>query len=180
MTESDLQITLAELFSLEDEFDGLRTTTRLEVGEAAQSIQAHPENGVCTADIECRDNQSTLLTTNGSENLPSDLDDTGNPSSQVVPPPSPPNRQPTLSQLVTAHPTFTFSFPSSSSTQPVGQKGGRCSVCTKALCPRRHECNGSVNRAWCRHGHSPLGANEKVRWLEAEVERRIAAKAGST
>jgi hypothetical protein len=31
-----------------------------------------------------------------------------------------------------------------------------------------------VNRAWCRHGHPPLVANEKIRWSEAEVERRIA------
>lgn len=34
------------------------------------------------------------------------------------------------------------------------------------------ECNGSVNRAWCRHGHPPLAANEKIRWSEVDVERR--------
>ena len=114
-------------------------------------------------------NQSTLLiTNNGCEDLLAD----DNQSSRPVPPPS---QQPTLTQMVTAHPTFTFTFTSSSSTQPIGQKGGRCSICTKALCPHRHECNGSVNHAWCRHGHPPLGANEKIQWSEAEVEHRIAA-----
>ena len=129
-----------------------------------QSIQAH-----ATADSE--NNQSTLLITDGGENLRTDDDPSSRPASDMVSPPSG-SHQPMLSQTVIA-PTFTFTFPSSFSTQPVGQKGGRCSVCTKALCPRRHECNGSVNRAWCRHGHPPLMANEKIRWSEAEVERRI-------
>lgn len=118
-----------------------------------------------------------MITNNGlgCENLVADTNDR---SSRPVPlvPTGTGSQQPTLTQTVTAHPTFTFTFASSSSAQPVGQKaqGGRCSVCTKALCPRRHECTGSVNRAWCRHGHPPLGANEKIRWSEAEVERRIA------
>ena len=175
--ESDLQIT--ELFSLEDAFDGLRTASK--VGEATQSIQAQSENGVCTVDSE----QSTLLITdNGCENSPA----VDNPSESSQPVPSS-GQQSTLSlsRTVTAlaQPTFrfTFTFPSStSSSRPTGQnlKGGRCSVCTKALCPRRHECNGSVNRAWCGHGHPPLGANEKIRWSEAEVERRIATASSMT
>jgi len=65
-------------------------------------------------------------------------------------------------------------------TRPASQKAGRCLVCTKALCPRRHDCNGSVNRAWCMHGHPPLGANEKIRWSETEVERKIAEANGGS
>lgn len=115
------------------------------------------------------------------ENIHSDnaaVDDPSSPSqpASIMVPPSPPaGQQPMLTQAET-EPTFTFTFPqaSSSSKRPVEQKGGRCSVCTKALCPRRHDCKGSVNRAWCRHGHAPLRANEKIRWSEAEVERRIA------
>jgi hypothetical protein len=121
--------------------------------------------------VDSEHNQSSLIL-NGCESSPDD-----NPLSPSRPVPLP-SQLPTVSQAVTTHPTFTFTFPSSSARpQAVGQKGGRCSVCTKALCLRRHECNGSVNRAWCRHGHPPLGANEKIRWSEAEVERRIAEAA---
>ena len=158
---------------LEDEFDGLRTATRL----GSQFIQAHLENvgGVCTADDEY--DQSTL-TLDGCENSPAN--DNPSKSSQVDSQlePVPIGQQPTLSR-VTAHPTgtFTFTFSSSSSARPthIGQKGGRCFVCMKALCPCRHECNGSVNHAWCMHGHPPLGANEKIQWSEAEVKCRITA-----
>jgi hypothetical protein len=148
----------------------------LPVSQFVQAHDAHPENGVYTADSE-HDQSTLLITDNGCERT----DDRDRPS-PLSPsrPPGPPSQQPTLSQAITAHPTFTFTYklPSTSSTRPMEQKGGRCSVCTKALCPRRHECNGSVNRAWCRHGHPPLGLNEKIRWSEAEVERRIAAASG--
>ena len=160
-----------ELFSLEDGFDGLRTAPR--VGETApespmssQFIQALVENGTRPAD-------ESTLTENGSEELPTSRP---GPSSQPIVSPPKPSQQHASSAL--AHSAFTFTFPSSSSTRPASQKGGRCSVCTKALCPRRHECNGSVNRAWCRHGHPPLGANEKIRWSETQVERKIAEANG--
>ena len=171
LIEYDLQIT--ELFSLNDEFDGLRTATRLH--EVVQSIQANLDNE--------HGDQSMLIADSdiGCENSPADINSSS--QSQAVPP-SQAGQQSTLSQaIITAYPAFTFTFPSPSVSntgpQPTllaGQKkGGRCSVCAKALCPRRHECYGSVNRAWCRHGHAPLQANEKIRWSEAEIERRIAA-----
>ena len=160
---------------LEDEFDGLRTA--IGTAEAAQPIQVHLDE---VTPISEHDQSRLLITDNagGCENVPNspvNNNDHPSPSFRPVPPPSQQNTS-TLSQAVIAS-NFTFTFPSSSSAQPMGQKGpgGRCSVCTKALCPRRHECNGSVNRAWCRHGHPPLAANEKIRWTEVEVECRIAA-----
>ena len=138
---------------------------------------AHSEHGV-----DSEHNQSiTENTIDNDNNLNAGCENSpieDNPLSHPVPPSG---QQSTLSfsQAGTAHPNFTFTFPFSSNSQSAGPgqnlKGGRCSVCIKALCPRRHECNGSVNRAWCRHGHPPLGANEKIRWSEAEVERRIAS-----
>lgn len=142
------------------------------VSEPASQFNSENGPGVSyTADSE----HDQLITDSDKGNSPSDdRDNPSTPSSRPVP--GPPSSQ--QLEAVTAQPTFnfTFNFPPTSSTRPIGQnrdvKGGRCSVCTKALCPRRHECNGSVNRAWCRHGHP-----EKIRWSEAEVERRIAAAA---
>lgn len=150
-----LTLNFTELFSLEDGFDGLRTAPRV--------AKTASEEGTRPVNVE--HNELTLID-NEYENLP-----------QCEHPPAP-DLQPILSLPAQSNPAFTFTFPSSlsSSTRPMGQKGGRCSVCTKALCPRRHECNGSVNRAWCGHGHPPLLANEKVRWSEVEVERRILAR----
>lgn len=162
-----LTLSFTGLFSLEDGFDGLRTTPGVRKITCPAIEETH-----CT-DFECDD--ATLH-----EDLP-----TGDrePSSEVRHPPNH-SRQLVLSFTAQAqsNPEFTFVFPSSSSsgTRPAGQKGGRCSVCMKALCPRRHECNGSVNRAWCAHGHPPLQVNEKVRWSEVEVERRILASKPAT
>ena len=166
--ESDLRL---ELFSLEDGFDGLGTAPR--VGETAsespissQFIQAPGEDRTHTAD-------ESTLTENGSVGLPT----SNRPLPQPISPPKP-GQQP--APAAPAYPAFTFTFPSSSSTRPASRKAGRCLVCTKALCPRRHDCNGSVNRAWCMHGHPPLGANEKIRWSETEVERKIAEANGGS
>jgi hypothetical protein len=149
----DLTFSFTELFSLEDRFDSLRA-----VGKMTPS-----EEGTHSMNVE--HDEPTLIDNEG-ENLP-----------QSVHPPAP-GQQTILSFTPRSNPVFTFAFPSSSSsrTGATEQKGGRCSVCTKVLCPRRHECNGSVNRAWCGHGHPPLQANEKVRWSEVEVEHRISAR----
>jgi hypothetical protein len=159
-----LNFVITELFSLEDEFDGLRSATKFGEAASSQFIQAHSENGTCAVNSEHEDQLIPM------ESVGENLSAGDDPSAQPI---HPSGQQPTSSQTAMAHPTFSFSFPSSSNTRPTGQKGGRCSVCTKALCLRRHECNGSVNRAWCRHGHPPLGTNEKIRWSEGEVERRI-------
>jgi hypothetical protein len=152
-----LTLSFTELFSLEDGFDGLRTAPRVGKTTPGLSEEETPTN------IE-HDEPTPIE--NEYENLPQSVH------------PSAPSLRPIVSLPAQSNPAFTFTFPSSSSsrTRPTGQKGGRCSVCTKALCPRRHECNGSVNRAWCGHGHPPLQANEKVRWTEVEVERRISAR----
>ena len=81
----------------------MSSRTAARVGEAAlsQFIQAHSENGICAVDGD--DDQSTS-TDNGCENLPAGVD----PSSQPV---HPPGQQPTLPQAAMAHPSFTFTFP---------------------------------------------------------------------
>jgi hypothetical protein len=144
-----------ELFSLDNEFDGLWTTQR--IGETIPSEE----------ETHANTNDALTILDHETEDLPAHV--------------SNPSLQPVLAQsLITSAFTFAFSSSSISRTRPTGQKGGRCSVCTKALCPRRHQCNGSVNRAWCMHGHPPLRANEKVRWSEEEVERRILAQQTDT
>lgn len=67
----------------------------------------------------------------------------------------------------------TFSHPAST-TIPTRKESVRCALCVQALCKRRFECNGRINRAWSKCKHPPLVGKKKVRWSEAEVKRRIA------
>lgn len=70
-------------------------------------------------------------------------------------------------------PALTFSH-LGSSTMPTRKESVRCALCVQALCDRRFECNGRINRAWCKCNHPPLVGKKKVRWSEAEVKHRIA------
>ena len=72
-------------------------------------------------------------------------------------------------------PALTFSHPAST-TIPTRKENARCALCVQALCERRFECNGRVNRAWCKCDHPALVGKKKVRWSEAEIERRIALR----
>lgn len=68
---------------------------------------------------------------------------------------------------------LTFSHPAST-TIPLRKESVRCALCVQALCKHRFECNGRINRAWCRCNHPPLVGTKKVRLSEVEVKRRIA------
>ncbi|KAF8223639.1 hypothetical protein L208DRAFT_1411529 [Tricholoma matsutake] len=70
-------------------------------------------------------------------------------------------------------PALTFSHPAST-TIPTRKESVRCALCVQALCKRRFECNGRINRAWSKCKHPLLVGKKKVRWSEAEVKRRIA------
>ena len=70
-------------------------------------------------------------------------------------------------------PALTFSH-RASTTIPTRKESVRCALCVQALCERRFECNGRINRVWCKCNHPPLVGKKKVRWSEAEVKRRIA------
>jgi len=77
------------------------------------------------------------------------------------------------SSLPASTPALTFSD-LGSTTIPTRKESVRCALCIQALCERRFECNGRVNRAWCKCNHPPLVGKKKMRWSEAEVKRRIA------
>ncbi|KAJ3822534.1 hypothetical protein F5880DRAFT_1573957 [Lentinula raphanica] len=57
------------------------------------------------------------------------------------------------------------------------QKGARCAVCVKALCPRRFECDGRGRREFCKCGHPKLLPGESVRGLtEGKIATLLAAR----
>lgn len=104
----------------------------------------------------------------------------------VEPPDAPPDPPPPIQQMVL---TFTATAASggsrllatqskdsgvSSIRKPGKEKELRCAPCVKALCPRRHMCNGRGRREYCTCNHPPLMPGEKVRLSEKQIERRIA------
>jgi hypothetical protein len=72
-------------------------------------------------------------------------------------------------------PVLSFCRPAST-TIPTRKENARCALCVQALCGRRFDCNGRVNRGWCKCDHPALVGGKKVRWSEAEIEHRIALR----
>ncbi|KAF8221530.1 hypothetical protein L208DRAFT_1414854 [Tricholoma matsutake] len=68
---------------------------------------------------------------------------------------------------------LTFSHPALM-TIPTRKESVQCALCVQALCEHCFECNGHINRAWCKCNHPPLVGKKKVRWSEVEVKGRIA------
>ncbi|KAJ3710654.1 hypothetical protein C8R42DRAFT_729099 [Lentinula raphanica] len=57
------------------------------------------------------------------------------------------------------------------------QRGARCAVCVKALCPRRFECDGRGRREFCKCGHPKLLRGESIRGLtEGKIASLLAAR----
>ncbi|KAJ7767680.1 hypothetical protein B0H16DRAFT_1453301 [Mycena metata] len=52
----------------------------------------------------------------------------------------------------------------------------RCALCVKNLCPKREGCLGKGGHKHCTCGHPALAPNERVRWTEAMVLAKIAAR----
>jgi hypothetical protein len=70
---------------------------------------------------------------------------------------------------------ITFSLNPISSSRPVAnpeKSDTRCAPCTKALCAKRHSCEGRIRRDNCGCDHPRLQKGERVRISENEVLRR--------
>jgi hypothetical protein len=72
--------------------------------------------------------------------------------------------------------TFSFAIPSSQPLANAEKFDTRCAPCTKALCTKRHACEGQIRRENCSCGHPRLQKGERVRLSEREVLRRLALR----
>ena len=87
------------------------------------------------------------------------------------------NQQTVLTMPTTSDLTFSFAIPPrpllpSPSSQPEKTDTPRCAQCTKALCTKRHTCEGQIRRENCSCGHPQLRKGER-RISEKEVQKRL-------
>lgn len=105
-----------------------------------------------------------------------------NPSLSPLPSSLPPLQQAqlTLNMDSTSLGSYltTFNASTTSTVSHTIQKPGmRCAPCCKALCSRRHTCEGRGNREFCKCAHPALRRGEKVRLSEERIAALLASQA---